>query len=91
MSEIPDLKDTISDSEFWDNVQKKDSEDELNPTEVPVSRSPTYKLTRESIKENDFLEKQPQTFLFKDWEGEKKIINGKTLKNQYFLMELKLE
>ena len=75
LPEIPDLKDTISDSEFWDNVQNQELEDsdELNPTEVPVSSPPTSQLTKKSIKENDFLETQLQPFLFKDWEGEKKL------------------
>jgi len=83
LPEIPDLKDTISDSEFWDKVQNQEpeySENELNPKEAPVSSQPTYKLTKESIKENDFLDKQPQPLLFKDWEGDEKIIKGKELK-----------
>ena len=40
LPEIPDLKNTISDPEFWNNVQNQeleDLEDELNPKEAPVS------------------------------------------------------
>lgn len=87
MPEISYLKDTISDSEFWNNVQNQeleDSEDELNPTEVPVPSPPTYQLTNESIKENDFLETQLQPLLFKDWEGETKVIKSKELKKSVF-------
>lgn len=85
--EIPDLKDTISDPEFWNNVQNQeleDSEDEVNPTEVPVPSPPTYQLTKKSIKDADFLETQLQPFLFQDWEGETKIIKAKELKKSVF-------
>ena len=87
LPEIPDLKDTISDSEFWVNVQNQeleDSEDELNPTQMPVPSPPTYQLTKKSIKDNDFLETQLQPFVFKDWEGETKVIKSKELKKSVF-------
>lgn len=83
LPEIPDLKNTISDSEFWDKVQNQESTDSEEKDE-PVSSPPTYKLTRESIKENDFLDKQPQPLVFKDWEGETRIIKGKELKKSTF-------
>jgi len=69
LPEIPDLKDTISDSEFWDKVQNQEPKDS-EEKEERVSSPPTYKLTKESIKKNDFLEKQLEPFLFQDWEGE---------------------
>lgn len=52
LTKIPDLKDTINDSEFWGNVQNQElenSEDERNPS------PPNYKLTKKILKIMIFL------------------------------------
>ena len=87
LPEILDLDKTISNPEFWNKVQNQETEDlenELNPTEASAPSPPTYKLTKKSIKENDFLEKQPQPLEFYDWEGEKRVIKEKELKKSVF-------
>lgn len=74
LPKIPDLEKTISNPEFWNKVQNQepeDSEDELKPKEASVPSPLTYKLTRKSLKENDFLKKQPEPLEFKDWKGDK--------------------
>lgn len=79
---IPDDGNIISDPEIWNNFQGQEtdnSEDELEPTSPP-----TYKLTKESIKENDFFTKQLEPRKFTDWEGEKKVIKSKELKKTVF-------
>lgn len=87
LPKIPDPSKTINDIEFWNKVHRQKTEDlenELNPTEASVPSPPTSKLTKSSIKENDFLKKQPEPLEFKDWEGEKIIIKGKELKKAVF-------
>jgi hypothetical protein len=85
--EIPDMKDRISDPQFWNEVQDpelEDSRNELSPKEASVSSPPTYQWTKKSLKENTFLEEQRQPFVFKDWEGDTKTIKGKELKKSVF-------
>jgi len=66
---IPDPDNTISDPEFWNNVQgqeTEDSEDKSKSTEASASSPLTYKLTKESMKGNDFLTKNLDPREFND-------------------------
>lgn len=78
-TEILNVQDRISDVEFW--VQDQVAE----ASKQTLVYSPlTFKLTIESIKENNFLEKPSQPNISQDWGGDTKIIKGKELKKSGF-------
>lgn len=53
--EIPDFKNVIDDSEFWDQVLNPELENEnkLGPEPSPTS-SPTYKISKKCIRDNNY-------------------------------------
>lgn len=93
-TEIPHTEDTITDPEFWDQFwnraqnqepQVSDlSDDELNPTERPVSSPPTHQLTKKSIQDNNFLTNTLHPVEVKDWKGDTIVIKAKAVKKSVF-------
>ena len=79
--DIPNAEDTISDPEFWNTILGEETEDESMP--VPAT-SPTKKLTQQSLKENDSVTKIIHPREFNDWEGKKRVVKSKELKNATF-------
>jgi hypothetical protein len=84
LPEIPYLKDTISDPEFWDTILGEETEDESTPAEQMPTTPPTKQLTKESLKKNDSVTENIQPYEFYDWEGKKRVIKSKELKNAAF-------
>jgi len=83
-NDIPDIENTISDPEFWDTILGEETEDESTPAEQMLTTPPTKQLTKQSLKKNYFVTEIIQPREFYDWEGKKRIIKSKELKNAIF-------
>lgn len=83
-NDMPDVGNTISDPEFWDTILGEETEDESTRAEQMPTTPPTKKLTKESLKENDSVTENIQPYEFSDWEGKKRVIKSKELKNATF-------
>ena len=84
LPKIPDPENTISDPEFWNTIFEEETEDESTPAKQMPSTPPTKRLTKESLKKNDFVTGNIQPREFYDWEGKKRIIRSKELKSAAF-------
>jgi hypothetical protein len=83
-NDIPDVENTISDPVFWNTILGEETEDESTPAEQMPTTPPTKKLTQESLKEHDSVTENIQPREFYDWEGKKRVIKSKELKNATF-------
>lgn len=79
LPEIPDAEKTISDPEFSNTLLGEETEDESTP-----ATPPTKKLTQQSFKQNDSVTEIIQPREFYDWEGKKRVVKSKELKNATF-------